>query len=403
MITFKRAQETVVLYTLPLDGVEKINLESCEGRVLAGDVRAEFYQPPFTNSAMDGFAVRSQELEGASPDAPISVEIQSFQSAGSAFLELKPYMTCDIATGAPLPYGADAVVMKEKFKTEGVRAIFYEAVKPGTHVREKGSDVREGEILLRRGEKISPKSIGLLASFGVVELPVVRQPKIFYVATGDEIVAVGEKRAENQIYNSNARSLRALVCHEGCTFTDLGVFKDDEEELKFCVERILEDAPDIFILNGGISVGKRDYVRKALESLNVEIIFHKVAIKPGKPILFGRLNKTLIFGLPGNPFSTQVAFYQFVYPAIQKMVHGRNYFLKEEKAYLGEPLVLDARHLIVPAVKRNILGVVEVSPLKESSGSVAALSKANCFISIPEGEGILDKDSLVSIQVFGGL
>ena len=400
MIKFKKAQEIVVLHTSPLADVEKVNLESCDGRVVAEDIRALFCQPPFTNSAMDGFAVRGEDVARASCGSPVSLEIQCFQPAGSAFTELKPYMACEIATGAPLPRGADAVVMKEKVKVEGTRATFCDAVKLGIHVREKGSDVSQGEILLRRGSKISAQCIGLLASFGVKDVSVVRRPHVFYVATGDEIVAVGEERAEHQIYNSNARSLRALLYHEGCEFTELGIFKDDEEELKFCVERILEDAPDIFILNGGISVGNRDYVKKVLDHLKVDILFHKVAIKPGKPVLFGRLKNTLIFGLPGNPFSTQVAFYQFVYPVIQKMQNRRNYFLREEKAYLGEPLSLDSRHLIIPAVRRNILGVIEVFPLKESSGSVAAFSKANCFISVPEGEGILEKDSLVSIQVF---
>lgn len=401
MISLIEAQKIIIREIETFHETEKVPLLESVGRVLAEDVIAPFAQPPFSNSAMDGFALRVLDVQDASEKNPVTLEVMKFQSAGSSFCELPLHAIYEIATGAPLPLGADAVMMKEEASYQEGKITVKRRLSAGENVRKKGENIVEGTPVFLRGEKILEKNIGLLASFGFDLINVMRRPLVCYFATGNEIVKVGKPREDYQIYNSNALSLHALFQKEGCEFLDLGICKDSLSEHISLIKKARDVKPDILAMTGGVSVGEHDFVKEALEEIGAEILFHKVSIKPGKPILFARLNHVLIFGLPGNPVSTQVGFYYFIYPTIRKLLGQRECFLREEKAFLQGTLFQEKRHLLLPGIKRTVDGVSSVIPLKQGSGNVAAFSLGNCFISVPSkgaGEGKLNENSMVSIQ-----
>ena len=398
MLSVEEAQDIILEKISPLNEMENIPLLESIGRVLAKDVLAPFDQPPFSNSAMDGFALRSTDVTNASLESPVVLEVSKFQSAGSDFCELPLNCAIEIATGAPLPRGSDAVMMKEDVKPQDGKIIVTQPLKRGENVRNQGEDLLEGTQLFLKGEKIKEKNVGLLASFGFASVEVIRKPRIAYVATGDEIVKAGEMKKEHQIYNSNALSLKALFKKEGCEFFDFGICRDSISELNFFIKKALETKPDIFVLTGGVSVGRHDFVRQILEENGAEIFFHKVSVKPGKPLLFAKFKDSFVFGLPGNPLSSQVGFYQFIYPAIQKLLNAKKYFLEQEMALLQGEIFKNKRHLFLIGFKKMINETITVIPFKEGSGNVASFSLGNCLISIPPGSGKLEKNSLVTIQ-----
>ncbi|MBI2608961.1 MAG: molybdopterin molybdotransferase MoeA [Deltaproteobacteria bacterium] len=397
MISLKEAQQRITRESNKELGVEVINLQESVGRILEHSLFARFDQPVFTNSAMDGFAVRAEDVESASRENPQSLPIQSYQSAGSSFSVLQEGFVQEIATGAPLPQGADSVVMKEEVQVKGDQAYFSKPCHKGSHIRLQGEYIQKGSLIFRKGKKIEPNDLGVLASFGEKRLSVYKKVKVSYLATGNEIISLEEQRQEHHIYNSNAFSLLGLFQKEGCEFEDEGISPDEPFKLSEKIKQIFLKEPQFLILTGGVSVGKHDFVKEILEELGARIIFHKVSIKPGKPILFSRKADTFIFGLPGNPLSAQVGFYHFIYPLICKMQNRCCYFLEEKNAYVTEEIHQQKRHVFIPGVLKSNLGVESVTPLKLSSGNVLSLSLANCFISIPEGSDTVLQDTLVSV------
>ena len=402
MISLEEAQRKVISQIHPLQSFERVSLKEAVGRVLSETIYAALDQPPFTNSAMDGFAMRAEDVRDASPECPVTLRVKAFQPAGAlpeALPEASPEAV-EIATGAPLPLGADAVVMKEHARLRDSEIILERPLSVGENIRQAGETLVKGTPIFMAGEKIFANNMGLLASCGLDSLSVVRRPRIVYLATGDEIVGIGQPRGDHQIYNSNMPVLRALFEKEGCTFWDLGISKDSEDELSSKLHKAYDLEPDILVLTGGVSVGRRDLVKELLEKSGAETLFHKVAMKPGKPILFAKRHETFIFGLPGNPVSAQVGFYQFVYPAIQKLLNAKNLFLEEEKALLEREIASQKRHLILIGLKRKKNGMTTVMPLKEGSGSVSSFSLGNCFISIPTGDQPWGRNTMVGIQSY---
>jgi molybdopterin molybdotransferase len=316
LVPVEEAQARTLARVSPLPP-EWIRLEEALGRALAEDMHAQRTLPPWDNSAMDGYAVRSADLSGP---LPVRLPVRGTIYAGQASRqELQPGTCVAIMTGAPLPPGADAVVMRERTRPapeEGAVEIL-EAVGPSNFVRPRGEDAREGELLLARGTPLGIPELGLLISQGQLAVPVPRRPRVAILSTGDELCRADEPPA-GRIVDANAPSLALAVARAGGVPTVLGIARDSLEEVSRHLVRA--EGFDVVLTSAGMSIGERDYVRAALEALGVEMDFWRVAIKPGKPLAVGRRGAALYFGLPGNPTSSLVSFELFVRPALRRML-----------------------------------------------------------------------------------
>ena len=300
---------------------EKVSINVAEGRVLAQDIVASFPQPRFNNSAMDGFAVRASDTKGASKNSPVALKMVGVVSAGSpgdVIVDTGQCVQC--MTGAPIPQGADAIVMVEYSSgyESGPEVQMYTEVQAGQHVRRVGEEIQSGEVLVNNGSCITTAELGTLATFGYKDFRVYRKPRLAIFATGDELVEPGNDLLPGQIYNSNLYVFEDLVRRAGAEVNLKSVIMDNQASLKgFLTDAF--DSCDMIISSGGVSMGKFDYVRDVLMELNVKEHFWKVAQKPGKPLFFGSRGKALIFGLPGNPVSAFIGFMEYVWPVLEIM------------------------------------------------------------------------------------
>jgi molybdopterin molybdotransferase len=307
------------VHSLP---VESRPLETSAGFVTSDPVDALCELPSFDNSAMDGFALREEDARGASKQSPAALSISQTIPAGAVPSALALGTAAKIMTGAPMPDGADTVVPKEYAREENGRVEILEEPGSGDHVRRKGDDVRLGARLLAAGRRIRPYEIGLLAGQGIAEIRVHRRPRAAIMSSGDELVPFRDPLGPGRIRNSSGPALAALVESWGFEPVACGIARDREDAVKEAVDRALSDA-DVLLLCGGVSVGDFDHTRSALDALGFEEIFWRVAIRPGKPLLFGTLRGKPVFGLPGNPISTMVTAEVFARPALEKMGGAR--------------------------------------------------------------------------------
>jgi molybdopterin molybdotransferase len=293
---------------------ERVALHEAGGRGLAADLRAERDLPPFDNSQMDGYALRAADAPRPGARLPVAFEV----FAGSVPPPPLPAGACArVFTGAPLPPGADCVEMQEEVDRRGGLARFRRAADRGRFVRPAGLDVARGAVALRRGAQLDPGSIGLAAALGCAELPVHRRPRVAVLATGDEIVPLGQAPEPGQILDSNSHALAAACAEAGAIPALLPLARDDRASLKSALWAAR--GCDALVTTGGVSVGTRDLVRASLEASGVRLDFWKVAMRPGKPVTFGRWGQAAVFGLPGNPASALVTFELFVRPALRAM------------------------------------------------------------------------------------
>jgi molybdopterin molybdotransferase len=310
-----RARTLALLPRLP---TEWVRLDEALGRVLAEDVRARRTLPPWNNSAMDGFAVRSAELL---PPFPVRLRVVETIYAGrSPREEVRPGTCARIMTGAPLPPGADAVVMRERTRPApeaNEEVEFLDAVAPGDFVRPQGEDARAGELLLPRGTALGIPELGLLVGQGVQTVAVPRRPRVAILSTGDELCRADEP-PEGRIIDTNAPTLALAVARAGGVPSVLGIARDTLEEVSGLLAAA--EGYDFVLTSAGVSVGEHDFVRAALEQRGVSLDFWRVALKPGKPLVVGRKGDTVYFGLPGNPTSSLVTFELFVRPALRRML-----------------------------------------------------------------------------------
>jgi molybdopterin molybdotransferase len=361
----------------------------CLNRILAKAIQAPEMFPRFSQSAMDGFAVRRADLAGASEKSPVKLPVVSEAFAGQANIRpLSPGQTAQIATGGPIPEGADAVVPKELVRhAEGV-VMFFRQPEPNDNIRAAGEDLKAGQLLLPAGKRLDAASIGLLSMFGIGEVEVVTLPRVGVVATGNEL-AEGEMLAHpHQIRDSNTPALCALLRQMGIEPTVVCRVKDESRDLADTLARTLEKV-DVLVTSGGVSVGERDWVRAVSAQLGIEEIFWRVAQKPGKPLFLGRRHTKLLFGLPGNPLSVMVCFYEYVWPALRKAAGfpESEWFLRAEWARLVEDEKKPAdRTVFVPALTATSEGwpLARLSP-KRGSHLLSALAHANSLAVLPEG------------------
>ncbi len=296
---------------------ERLPLASCAGRTLAGDVAALRDQPPFPASAMDGYAVRSADV----PGAPASLKVIGVSAAGQRFSgRLEAGQAVRIFTGAPVPEGADAVVLQEDAERSGDHVTVKEAPRLSRHIRPAGLDFRSGDVLLQEGLPLDSRHIALAAAMGHGTLPVRRRPRVAILATGDELVRAGEPVGPDQITASSLPATVLMAEKAGAEAIDLGIARDTLESLDERIGAARAAGADILVTLGGASVGEHDLVQKALARRGMDLGFWRVALRPGKPLMHGRLGSTLLLGLPGNPVSSLVCAVLFLVPAIRALL-----------------------------------------------------------------------------------
>ncbi len=336
MLSLQEAQSRV-LGAMGTTEVVTRNILEAWGHTLAEDITAPHPVPPFDNSAMDGYAVRAADVAAATPGGPVRLRVLEDLPAGYVSgREVGPGEAVRIMTGAPLPPGADAVVPVENTRAEGWEVLVLEPVSSGENVRRAGEDVREGETVLRRGTRIGPAEMGMLASLGRAEVPCHRKAIVGIISTGDELLEPGEELRPGKIRDSNSFSLFGLVLEADAVPLRLGPVRDDPDLLERVILENVEKV-DAFVTSGGVSVGDYDVVKEVLQRVG-EMEFWKVAMRPGKPQAFGRVGGRPLFGLPGNPVSVMVSFEMFVRPALLKMMGRREIFRPTVTAVLDTPV-----------------------------------------------------------------
>ena len=383
-------------------GIEKIAIREALNRILAEDIRSRINVPSGTNSAMDGYAVNSVDIPS---ESTAGLNVLGTAWAGKPFAgTVAPGNCVRIMTGAIMPEGADTVIIQEDVQTDGSGIRIDGSTRKGDNVRQAGEDIAAGDLILTAGRRLNPADIGLIASLGIAEVSVVRRLRVAFFSTGDELRSIGETLNDGAIYDSNRYTLYGMLERMGTDIIDMGVIKDDLEALEEAFAIAASNA-DVLITSGGVSVGEADYIKEILAKLG-RVDFWKVAIKPGRPLAFGHVGDAVFFGLPGNPVSVMVTFYEFVQPALRKMIGEDNAGVLTLKARCDSRLKKRPGRV---EYQRGILqqdedgNLVVVKTGAQGSGILTSMSQANCFIILPLDSGGIEPGMYVDIQPFSGL
>ncbi len=396
------AKQLILDQIEPIKGIERLAIRSTLGRILAEDIFSPIDVPSHTNSAMDGYAIRSQDL-------PID-SINDFILIGTSFAgrpwqgHVEKNECVRIMTGAVMPAGTDTVIMQEHIERDDKTIKIGIDHSARQNVRQAGEDLKTGQLVLTAGCAIDPSDLGLISSLGMGELPIKRQLRVAFFSTGDELRSIGETLGEGDIYDSNRYTLFGMLTRLGLDIIDMGVIKDTREAVREAFVQASKIS-DVVISSGGVSVGEADYVKETLEELG-QVNFWKVAMKPGRPLTFGQIDNATFFGLPGNPVSVMVTFYQFVLPALRKMMgatHTKPLTLKARcTSKLGKrPGRTEFQRGIMETDDNGDL-VVSIAG-QQGSGILRSMSEANCFIVLEKKSSGIEPESIVNIQPFSGL
>jgi molybdopterin molybdotransferase len=399
MVTFDEAARSIRTSTPRLDA-ERVPLEEARGRVLLERIVSAESVPPFDASMVDGYAVHAADLARASAASPIELRIAREIPAGTFWAGPLPEgSAARLYTGSPVPAGADAVVPFEWTSWSVDRVRVQRAPATGAHVRRRGEDVRTGDLLHEAGRTLKPADLGVLASVGVTHVLVGRRPRVAFLCTGTELLAPGEAPTPGKIRGSNHLTLAGQIAQAGGIAIDRGVIGDDAAAIASALEGAFD--ADVLITSGGVSVGDHDLVKSALEAAGARRVFWRVAASPGKPVFFGVRDKTLVFGLPGNPVSSMVTFECFVRPALRRMQGDAHPERPRIRARLaGELRGAGARrHFARVTLHADDRGFVvqEVGP--RGSGNLRSMSRANALAVIPEGTDVLPAGATVDVIV----
>jgi molybdopterin molybdotransferase len=392
-----QAKNFIQQFLEPVNEVEKLPIRDTLGRALSKEITSPCNVPNHNNSAMDGFAFKSE-------DANKCLKVIGTAFAGKPFLGEVGIGECvKIMTGAVIPTGADTVIMQERTTYSDNTLTMTEAPKKGANIRLAGEDLSLGQIVLAKGHLMRPADLGLIASLGIAEVEVYRQLKVAFFSTGDELVGVGRPLKEGQIYDSNRYTLYGMLTKLGVEVSDLGAIPDQVDLL----EKTLLDASnshDVVITSGGVSVGEADHM-KALLAKHGQVLFWKINMKPGRPLAYGKVNHAHYFGLPGNPVATMVSFYQFVRDALATLMGANIQPTPLFRVECTDPIKkAKGRTEFVRGLLYIEDNTWKVKPTgNQSSGVLSSMSKANCFIVLEEAVGNCDAGTHVKVQVFEGV
>jgi len=398
MISYREALEIVLRNAKPISK-EEVRIQDAVNRYIIKDIRAPFDIPRFDNSAMDGYAIKSQDTRGASKDNPVRLRVSGEIKTGeSSRRTLKTNEAFSISTGSKIPFGADSVVMKEDVELQDGYILISREIRKGENIRFKGEEFKKGEVILKKGTEITPSVVGLLALCGFERIKVYRLPVIGFVSSGTELVEPGGKVQEHQIYNSNYYSISSLLRVSGFDVNYYGIVRDNYREARRIIEKAVEKS-DVVLISGGVSVGDVDYIKEVLRDLKVKELFWRVRIKPGKPVFFGKKGNKIIFGLPGNPVSSFVNSFLFVIPLLKKMVGAESPYHPEFSAILQSDLHKRGDRLdFVRGVYESTVEGIQVRVLgSQGSHMMGGLADANCLIITDESERIYKKGEKVRI------
>jgi molybdopterin molybdotransferase len=397
-----RAQELILSMLEPVSGIERVFVRQALGRVLAQDAISPINVPASDNSAMDGYAVRHEDL---SADAPTQLKVIGTVLAGHPFdRELKAGEALRIMTGAVVSASMDTVVIQEVTTTSGDTVTIPPGQKKGQNIRRAGEDLRKDNAAIVAGKLLRPAELGLLASIGAAEVSVYRKVRVALFSTGDELRSLGTPLEGGEVYDSNRYTMWGVLTRLDCEIIDMGVVPDNPQALEAALKSASENA-DIILTSGGVSVGEADFIREMMARLG-EVLFWKIAMKPGRPMAFGKIGNAWLFGLPGNPVAVMITFYQFVRQAILKLA--------------GQSPVLPVATFSVPttvALKKNAGRTeflraklssgpngLEVSPAgAQGSGVLRSMSEANCLVILEHERGNIAAGEMVQVQPMDGL
>ena len=386
----------------PVKDMEKIAIRDALNRVLAEDIHSRVNVPSGMNSAMDGYAVNSGDIPA---NGVKELKVIGTSWAGRPFRGSVNAGNCvRIMTGAIMPKNTDTVIIQEDVERLDDVIRIDNSTKKGENVRQAGEDIKEGERVLTAGSRLNPADIGLIASLGIGEVRVARKLRVAFFSTGDELRSIGEPLEEGCVYDSNRYTLHGMLSRMGIEIIDMGVVRDEKDALETAFRSAAASA-DIVITSGGVSVGEADFVREILAKVG-QVEFWKVAMKPGRPLAFGKVGKAYFFGLPGNPVSVMVTFYQFVQPALRLLSGDRDPEAVTVKARCVSKLKKRPGRI---EYQRGILQRDESGQMTvrktgaQGSGILSSMSQANCFIILPMDNAGVEPGSEVDVQPFFGI
>ena len=395
LLSFEEAKRVVEANIKPIVRVETINIDDASGRVLTDDITATLSIPPFNRAAMDGYAVKAKDTFNSGQFNPKVLNLIGELHAGETPRERVTSGQCiQIATGAMMPRGADAVVMVEDTEVENGGVKVFKSVYPGANVGQKGEDIKEGTPVLREGFVLDAGKVGVLASQGISQIGVYEKPKVAVIPTGEEVAEVGKRLRQGQVYDINSHTITSVVKANGGIPLRFRVAGDDASELKSTIGKALES--DLVVLSGGSSVGERDLLVDVLQDLG-EILFHGIQVKPGKPTIFAMVQGKPLFGMPGYPTSCLINTYLFILPVIRKMAHllPRKGETVEAKLSRRVPGSVGRRQFLTVRIEGG-----EAVPVFKESGAITSIAEADGYIEIAENIDLLEKGEPVRVTLF---
>jgi len=392
LVPYQEALKLILKHIKPIERKEKVNIERLTGRVLAEDVQADVFVPPFNRAAMDGYAVRAEDTYGATSTKPKTLKLVEISSAGKPAKRMVGKGECiQVATGSPIPTGADAVVMLEFTEKVDEEVHVFKPVYPGANISLMGEDIKKGENILRNGDLLTPAKVGVLAALGRKEAYVYEKPRVAVVPTGTEIKEPGSLLEEGQIYDVNSYTLISVLNQNGSEPVRFPPVPDVFEELDKLVRSLVDY--DMIVFSGGSSVGERDLLAQVIKESG-EILFHGVQIKPGKPTLFGLIDGKPVFGMPGYPTSCLSNAYLLLVPAVRKMARLPPKPKRTVKARISQRVVLGSgREQFLTVKIQNGKAV----PVFKESGAITSMAEADGYIVLPANLDVLEVGEEVEV------
>ena len=395
-ISLDQAKTLIDAAIVPIDRTERVPLADANARVLAEDIAAEADVPPFARAAMDGYAVRAADTSGASKQQPRALtRVATVFTGHIADRAVGPGECIEIATGAPLPEGADAVVIVEETDGEASgRVLMFSPVNSGQNIGPRGADIRKGQQVLRSGVHLTPSRVGAIAALGRAQVRVYARPRVAILSTGNELAEPGQPLGPGQIYDINRFSVAGVVSEHGCLPVPHRTAIDTIEDLSRAIDDCLQD--DLLVFSGGSSVGERDLILDVLTSRG-ELIFHGVAVKPGKPTAFGRVGGKLFFGMPGYPTSCLSNAYVLLMPALRRIARLPPHTIRS--------VMLPLSQRISSAPGRHQIYTVRIdngaaAPAFKASGDITSMSQADGYIEIPADTEAVEEGTMVEVKLF---